>query len=191
MKLLLSTQSLYDLIRVTVLELWLKPAGSLTTPASSGAAEMAKQKNENANSMPLVYHTNWLPKHNFMSKKQSRCKAAIQINVASEDEGSAEDDLDDDDDDNDDDDEDQVDEPDEGGKVQMPTGWMADSLSLLALAGSEGLSFGDLLQILPKFGYVEEFTVGEMDIWRLYHRCLLYTSPSPRDGLLSRMPSSA
>ena len=25
---------------------------------------------------------------------------------------------------------------------------------------------------------------------RLY-RCLLYTSPSPRDGLLSRMPSSA
>ena len=26
---------------------------------------------------------------------------------------------------------------------------------------------------------------------RLLHGCLLYTSPSPRDGLLSRMPSSA
>ena len=25
----------------------------------------------------------------------------------------------------------------------------------------------------------------------LYKHCLLYTSPSPRDGLLSRMPSSA
>ena len=25
----------------------------------------------------------------------------------------------------------------------------------------------------------------------LYSHCLLYTSPSPRDGLLSRMPSSA
>ena len=25
----------------------------------------------------------------------------------------------------------------------------------------------------------------------LYYPCLLYTSPSPRDGLLSRMPSSA
>ena len=25
----------------------------------------------------------------------------------------------------------------------------------------------------------------------LFSRCLLYTSPSPRDGLLSRMPSSA
>ena len=24
-----------------------------------------------------------------------------------------------------------------------------------------------------------------------FHPCLLYTSPSPRDGLLSRMPSSA
>ena len=26
---------------------------------------------------------------------------------------------------------------------------------------------------------------------RRYYNCLLYTSPSPRDGLLSRMPSSA
>ena len=25
----------------------------------------------------------------------------------------------------------------------------------------------------------------------IFHTCLLYTSPSPRDGLLSRMPSSA
>ena len=25
----------------------------------------------------------------------------------------------------------------------------------------------------------------------VYEHCLLYTSPSPRDGLLSRMPSSA
>src|SRR5680860_1504477 len=30
------------------------------------------------------------------------------------------------------------------------------------------------------------------DVFARYHRiCLLYTSPSPRDGLLSRMPSSA
>ena len=31
---------------------------------------------------------------------------------------------------------------------------------------------------------------GEMG-WMASHGCLLYTSPSPRDGLLSRMPSSA
>ena len=30
-----------------------------------------------------------------------------------------------------------------------------------------------------------------VDIRTLPHVCLLYTSPSPRDGLLSRMPSSA
>ena len=31
----------------------------------------------------------------------------------------------------------------------------------------------------------------ERDLNELLHSCLLYTSPSPRDGLLSRMPSSA
>eukprot|EP01016_Furgasonia_blochmanni_P026909 TRINITY_DN28452_c0_g1_i1.p1 TRINITY_DN28452_c0_g1~~TRINITY_DN28452_c0_g1_i1.p1 ORF type:complete len:142 (+),score=23.55 TRINITY_DN28452_c0_g1_i1:64-489(+) len=30
-----------------------------------------------------------------------------------------------------------------------------------------------------------------LKISRLFYNCLLYTSPSPRDGLLSRMPSSA
>ena len=29
------------------------------------------------------------------------------------------------------------------------------------------------------------------DTWMKKQICLLYTSPSPRDGLLSRMPSSA
>ena len=31
----------------------------------------------------------------------------------------------------------------------------------------------------------------EIDLSALRNNCLLYTSPSPRDGLLSRMPSSA
>ena len=30
-----------------------------------------------------------------------------------------------------------------------------------------------------------------MDVQTQHKHCLLYTSPSPRDGLLSRMPSSA
>ena len=34
--------------------------------------------------------------------------------------------------------------------------------------------------------------VGKTTIARIFAKsCLLYTSPSPRDGLLSRMPSSA
>ena len=44
-----------------------------------------------------------------------------------------------------------------------------------------------------------EYSVGSPSYWRKYlasnskyiYGCLLYTSPSPRDGLLSRMPSSA
>ena len=32
---------------------------------------------------------------------------------------------------------------------------------------------------------------GHIDNTDQYYICLLYTSPSPRDGLLSRMPSSA
>ena len=37
------------------------------------------------------------------------------------------------------------------------------------------------------FIHEEEITAA----WEVYYNCLLYTSPSPRDGLLSRMPSSA
>ena len=35
------------------------------------------------------------------------------------------------------------------------------------------------------------FVVGVSIAIERYVYCLLYTSPSPRDGLLSRMPSSA
>ena len=41
---------------------------------------------------------------------------------------------------------------------------------------------------------IVELVGGEENVVSLAHcvtRCLLYTSPSPRDGLLSRMPSSA
>ena len=47
-----------------------------------------------------------------------------------------------------------------------------------------------LLRLISKkvFLYTEMVTTGAI----LYGKCcLLYTSPSPRDGLLSRMPSSA
>ena len=37
---------------------------------------------------------------------------------------------------------------------------------------------------------IKSFEGGQMPLYRRLP-CLLYTSPSPRDGLLSRMPSSA
>ena len=42
--------------------------------------------------------------------------------------------------------------------------------------------------------FVLAIYVGYHVVWNVtpaLHTCLLYTSPSPRDGLLSRMPSSA
>ena len=46
---------------------------------------------------------------------------------------------------------------------------------------------------LPVQDYIYQPQPGDMLMWPSWieHSCLLYTSPSPRDGLLSRMPSSA
>ena len=45
-----------------------------------------------------------------------------------------------------------------------------------------GTDFGDYVMLFPLGGTTANSIVND---------CLLYTSPSPRDGLLSRMPSSA
>ena len=53
----------------------------------------------------------------------------------------------------------------------------------------EGMIIGGPLEIL--FGF-KCFKTKQYFKWSTNnHTCLLYTSPSPRDGLLSRMPSSA
>ena len=46
-------------------------------------------------------------------------------------------------------------------------------------------------QVLAQPGSITPHTEFEAEIYVLSKDCLLYTSPSPRDGLLSRMPSSA
>ena len=53
----------------------------------------------------------------------------------------------------------------------------ANDLPARATAAIEGGTGPDILQLLSNYP--------------LLYGCLLYTSPSPRDGLLSRMPSSA
>ena len=55
---------------------------------------------------------------------------------------------------------------------------------LFATANTVGL--GDTSGIYHGTNQINQ---GQMDRWNIV--CLLYTSPSPRDGLLSRMPSSA
>ena len=48
-----------------------------------------------------------------------------------------------------------------------------------------------LAQETVKIGLIVPLTGGQASTGKQIDNCLLYTSPSPRDGLLSRMPSSA
>ena len=56
-----------------------------------------------------------------------------------------------------------------------------------------------LITVFGGSGFLGKYVIRELvkEGWRVRvpvrrpHTCLLYTSPSPRDGLLSRMPSSA
>ena len=52
-------------------------------------------------------------------------------------------------------------------------------------------SLSGLILISMLLGTVGAGKITSRDSNELYKSCLLYTSPSPRDGLLSRMPSSA
>ena len=76
--------------------------------------------------------------------------------------------------------------PTSAARRQTPPRW-AEALLRAALGAKDQESVvGDLAEeyresLLPERGRLRA------DLWY----CLLYTSPSPRDGLLSRMPSSA
>ena len=61
---------------------------------------------------------------------------------------------------------------------------ISDSKELLEMEDDE------MLEDLSKEIVLLVKEVGELEFQTLF-ACLLYTSPSPRDGLLSRMPSSA
>ena len=61
------------------------------------------------------------------------------------------------------------------------------------IARRAGVSIGTLYNHFPNRGALLDAVLPDWAaaLDRLAEDCLLYTSPSPRDGLLSRMPSSA
>ena len=63
------------------------------------------------------------------------------------------------------------------------------SLADRYLGARKAVTFGAILLVLGHFGMAFEGN-GSKEVMNI-NGCLLYTSPSPRDGLLSRMPSSA
>ena len=70
----------------------------------------------------------------------------------------------------------------------MPLGSSVHCVELYAGRGAQMVrSAGASAQVMAKEGDYVALKLPSTEV-RL---CLLYTSPSPRDGLLSRMPSSA
>ena len=56
------------------------------------------------------------------------------------------------------------------------------------LGGPDGALIALVFAVIMNVG---AYWFSDRAVLKMYHACLLYTSPSPRDGLLSRMPSSA
>ena len=69
--------------------------------------------------------------------------------------------------------------------------WYRAILNAEAYKIEDAISAGYLDEVVDKEDLSSRAMEIATDLATLGHPCLLYTSPSPRDGLLSRMPSSA
>ena len=77
--------------------------------------------------------------------------------------------------------------PEQQATSQTNPPWLSpEGIEILPVYGPEHLEGLDALDTWPG---LSPFLRGPYPT--MYTTCLLYTSPSPRDGLLSRMPSSA
>ena len=74
--------------------------------------------------------------------------------------------------------------------VSLQAGQSDDGIQRLALQVSDNdpKTLNKVLNVAANFARRAKFAATFKTLLRV---CLLYTSPSPRDGLLSRMPSSA
>ena len=75
------------------------------------------------------------------------------------------------------------------GAIRFNTDSMKLEYYHLGSVGFGTMATGEWVQITTDSPDIQ--TGGTRGLFGGGHTCLLYTSPSPRDGLLSRMPSSA
>ena len=83
--------------------------------------------------------------------------------------------------------------------IPVHLGSMSESVQTIVRERGEGVKPGDVFVLNAPYNggtHLPDVTVMTPVFDRdgndiLFYVCLLYTSPSPRDGLLSRMPSSA
>ena len=76
--------------------------------------------------------------------------------------------------------------------VEIKEGLTARVDSYLEYVADEWMSENELaIEQALKTEMTESFLTGMKDLFEAHYVCLLYTSPSPRDATLSRMPSSA
>ena len=66
-------------------------------------------------------------------------------------------------------------------------GELAETKDIIELPDCD---YESLLELF-RYMYSDEVNLSGSNVMGVLYFCLLYTSPSPRDGLLSRMPSSA
>ena len=71
-----------------------------------------------------------------------------------------------------------------GASSSMAGSFVARHMSFFQIIG------GGIITVLG-LHFLGAFNIGVLNRTSRFRTCLLYTSPSPRDGLLSRMPSSA
>ena len=76
------------------------------------------------------------------------------------------------------------------GRQQQANGSLGTNIAALPLSPAE-LEVPYYLNAHYWWAYIHPTAVQLFERQWLVNLCLLYTSPSPRDGLLSRMPSSA
>ena len=78
--------------------------------------------------------------------------------------------------------------------IPIPSGFMRVGVGGATSASSESQPASRAVDGIDGTRWESSHTDDEwlsVDLGAEYEICLLYTSPSPRDGLLSRMPSSA